>query len=46
MTYDFFGQEWYGKCGACGTELFAPTKYDYVKSFRIHTKSVDCLGGW
>jgi hypothetical protein len=46
MKYDFFGQEWFGSCGACGTELFAPNKYEYLVSRDIHTHSDDCLGGW
>lgn len=46
MTYDFFGQEWFGKCRACNTELYAPTKDEYIATFSIHTHSVDCLGGW
>jgi hypothetical protein len=46
MTYDFFAEEWSGSCGACGTELFAPTKGEYLMSFSIHTHSDKCLGGW
>ena len=46
MTYDFFAKEWFGGCGACGTELFAPTKGEYLMSKSIHTHSTDCLGGW
>lgn len=46
MKYDFFGEEWSGVCRACGTELYAPTKYDYLVQFDIHTHSVNCLGGW
>ena len=46
MNYDFFADEWSGGCGACGTELFAPTKSEYIMQFSIHTHSKDCLGGW
>jgi hypothetical protein len=46
MKYDFFGGEWFGKCGACGTELFAPTKGAYTVQRQIHTHSDKCLGGW
>ena len=46
MTYDFFGQEWSGTCGACKTPLFAPTKSEYLIAFSIHTHSDSCLGGW
>ena len=46
MKYDFFGQEWSGKCGACGTELYAPTKGEYIVQFSYHTHSDECLGGW
>jgi hypothetical protein len=46
MKYDFFGQEWFGKCGACGTEMFAPTKSEYLINFSLHTHSENCLGGW
>jgi hypothetical protein len=46
MKYDFFAEEWSGKCGACNTELFAPTKGEYLLSFSIHTHSDDCLGGY
>jgi len=46
MTYDFFAQEWTGECGACGFELFAPTKAAYNESRWIHTHSDQCLGGY
>ena len=46
MTYDFMAQEWYGACGACGTEIFAPTKGEYIVSYSKHTHSKNCLGGW
>ena len=46
MKYDFFGEEWFGKCGACKTELYAPTKDIYLSQFSRHTHSNDCLGGW
>lgn len=46
MRYDFFGKEWLGICGACRKELFAPTRKQYVKSRLIHTRSVECLGGY
>lgn len=46
MKYDFFAEEWYHKCGACGTELFTPTKGDMQHNFWKHTHSDDCLGGY
>jgi hypothetical protein len=46
MTYDWHAEEWYGKCGACGTELFAPTKGSYLLNYSKHTHSQNCLGGW
>ena len=46
MTYDFMADEWFGKCGACGTELFAPNKGAYLLSFSKHTHSNNCLGGY
>lgn len=46
MKYDFFAEEWHGKCKACNTEMYAPTKSEYLMSFSIHTHSNDCLGGW
>jgi hypothetical protein len=46
MKYDFFGEEWHGKCKACNTEMYAPTKSEYLMSFSIHTHSDNCLGGW
>ena len=46
MTYDFFAGEWSGKCGACKTELFAPSKGAYLVQFALHTHSDKCLGGW
>ena len=46
MTYDFFAEEWSGECGACGSEMYAPTKSEYLISFSLHTHSKDCLGGW
>ena len=46
MKYDFFGEEWHGKCKACGTNMYAPTKSEYLMSFSIHTHSDDCLGGY
>lgn len=46
MTYDFFADEWTGVCRACNTELFAPTKSEYLMNFSIHTHSDQCLGGW
>jgi hypothetical protein len=46
MTYDFFGQEWFGKCGACRTELYAPTKGAYLVQYSMHTHSNNCLGGY
>ncbi len=46
MTYDFFGQEWFGKCGACKMEMYAPTKGAYLVQYQMHTHSDKCLGGW
>jgi hypothetical protein len=46
MTYDFFGQEWFGKCGACNLELFAPSKGAYLVQLSYHTHSDNCLGGY
>jgi hypothetical protein len=46
MTYDFFAKEWYGICGACKTELYAPSKGSYIVQHSIHTHSEKCLGGW
>jgi len=46
MTYDFFGDEWSGNCGACQKELYAPTKGEYILQYSKHTKSKDCLGGY
>lgn len=46
MNYDIEGDEWYGSCGACNLELFAPTKTMYALQYRRHTKSKNCLGGY
>lgn len=46
MNYSYFAEEWYGNCGACGTELFAPTKLEYLYQYDLHTHSDKCLGGW
>ena len=46
MTYDFYAEEWYGNCGACFTDLFAPTKSEYLLQFSKHTHSNKCLGGY
>ena len=46
MTYDFFGEEWSGRCGACGLDLYAPTKGAWLVQFSMHTHSKDCLGGY
>lgn len=46
MTYDYSAEEWYGCCGACGTELYAPTKLEYLFQYSIHTHSNKCLGGY
>ena len=46
MTYDFMAGEWYGKCGACKTELYAPTKGAYLVNYSKHTHSDNCLGGY
>lgn len=44
--YDFFGEEWFGNCGACFKELYAPTKGAYNVQRQLHTHSEECLGGW
>lgn len=44
--YDFFGEEWFGNCGACFKELYAPTKGAYNVQRQMHTHSEECLGGW
>ena len=46
MTYDFFGEEWQGSCGACYKEFYAPNKSEYLMQYVKHTKSINCLGGW
>jgi len=46
MTYDYMAGEWFGKCGACDTPLFAPNKSAYILQYSIHTHSDKCLGGW
>ena len=46
MSYDFFGDEWSGNCGACGIDLYAPTKGEYLIQYSKHTHSNNCLGGW
>jgi hypothetical protein len=46
MKFDFFGGEWFGACGACGTELFAPSKSEYQMLYSRHTHSKECLGGY
>jgi len=46
MTYGFFAKEWSGECGACGTELFAPTQGAYIVNHSAHTHSNKCLGGY
>ena len=46
MTYDFFGDEWHGNCGACYKDFYAPTKSEYLMQYIKHTKSKNCLGGY
>lgn len=46
MTYDFFGDEWSGNCGACYKDFYAPTKTEYLMQYAKHTRSKDCLGGY
>jgi len=46
MTYDFFGDEWHGNCGACYKDFYAPNKSEYLMQVQKHTRSKDCLGGW
>lgn len=43
--YDPLAGEWAFMCGACGHELFAPTKTHLRRSHLIHTTKY-CLGGW
>lgn len=45
-NYDMFADEWHHTCGACDTDLYAPTKLDLIHGFQVHTKSTDCLGGY
>lgn len=46
MEYDWYAGEWSGNCGACGLDLYAPTKSIYLMQYNRHTHSKDCLGGW
>jgi len=46
FQYDFFAEEWSFNCGACGTDLYAPTKKHMEGNFWLHTHSNDCIGGW
>lgn len=46
FNYDPNAEEWSHQCGACGTELYAPTRLDLLHNFQQHTKSDDCLGGY
>jgi hypothetical protein len=46
FQYDFFAEEWSYECGACGEELYAPTKKHLEGNFWIHTHSNNCIGGW
>ena len=46
FQYDFFAQEWSHTCGACGYELFTPTKADMQYNYWTHTRSDQCLGGY
>lgn len=46
MKYNLLEGEWYGVCGACKTEIYAPTKGAWRVSFSIHTHSDNCLGGY
>jgi hypothetical protein len=46
MTYDFFGEEWHGNCGACFKDFYAPTKSEYLMQLQKHTRSINCLGGY
>ena len=45
FLYDFFAGEWSFSCGACGSELFAPTRNDLRYNHWKHTHET-CLGGW
>lgn len=44
--YDPMAQEWSHNCGACGTELYAPTQKHMEGNHWLHTHSNACLGGW
>ena len=46
MTYDFFGGEWHGNCGACYKDFYALTKSEYILQITKHTKSNTCIGGY
>jgi hypothetical protein len=46
FQFDFFAEEWSHTCGACGEELYAPTRKHLEGNFWIHTHSNNCLGGW
>lgn len=43
--YDYFGQEWSFTCPSCNTQLYAPNKYDMLKTHVYHTRN-ECLGGY
>jgi hypothetical protein len=45
FQYDYFGQEWSVLCTTCNTILYAPNKYDMLRTHRYHTRN-ECLGGW
>ena len=42
---DFNAGEWAFVCGACGDELYAPTRRELRRSHWIHTHTT-CLGGY
>jgi hypothetical protein len=46
MTHDFFEDGWFGNCGACQKEFYAPTKSEYLMQQAKHTRSINCLGGY
>jgi len=46
FRHDYFAQEWEIECGACGAILYAPTRGELQISFTLHTRGVNCLGGW
>lgn len=44
MTYDFYAGEWYGNCGACFTDLFAPQNQNICYNFQNTHIQINVLG--